>query len=1051
MSDDSNSAPRDSDSIKRDLVALETVLRRTRVGYETPAVFEGVRWLITTIAAVALTALGAGLLIESHGPAVFRWILLGGSSSALLVAIYLLFKFRREEDPTMSVARHLQHWVPELRNDLTSALQFGRELVDESTKTYSRELAAEHLRVTTRKALGMVDGKGSLAHLLPKRDTTPATVAMAGGLIAVLAVLYFAPPERLGALWGGVTSPDEEAPTRPVVGDLEVFIQQPAYTKLPSTMSPFTTGNIKAMVGSEITIKTYPLLEAKRFEMVQETEDGERVLPMERDGVLLKVSFLATKASTYQFRAVVDDDTTISDGMPRRIELLPDQKPSITITSHEGEVEVSPDEVLEIEFNVQDDFGIDSVVRVHGFEGEDPQKIGVEFPELAAVPRELDGKLAFDLAPLNLQPKDSVVFTIQASDNNTLTGPGVGVSAPLVLRVASPEDKHMRVIEAQQEVVEALLAVLGDFLESPVGERQPDAKGYYDQVVGDVSKVEMGERYQGVAKASSQLGETLKLMNEVVGRMEQDPLMLERDFALFRSVYEQLYELQRNGDATLLKYQSQANEGRLTKRQLSYIADYAAEAEDSLEKGILRLQDLLSTQRMDAVQATAKDIKELKDRLKELLERYKESKDPELKKAIMREIKRLRARMREMMQRMQSQLQELPQEHMNMDAVQAQQLESDAQQLSDEMQSIEQLLENDDIDGALEALERMTENLDSLTQDMDQQFASAQPEGLSELDQELSKLMDQVNDLEMAQRNVEEQTSELQKEIMEKHQERMKSMIDKMSKDALELVREQKKALNKLPTDKLPKHEQDSIADAKRRVENLEDMLAQRDLEQSMQLAKQSVEELKTLQFGVQLMERYVQRKSRAANAMKETMKSLDGSISRGEEIQRQIEGMMERAQQQMAGANQQQLQQLAKQQQQVSEQAGKLQQSIGEASGKFPMLQQQLSPGAEAAKQSMEGAQQSLEGRKIQRGLDGQRQALDELNKLKQSMRQSLQKERRGKQKNGRPTDTDKVEIPDKKQGSTKYRDEVMRNMKEGRLENYSDEIERYYKSLME
>jgi hypothetical protein len=101
-----------------------------------------------------------------------------------------------------------------------------------------------------------------------------------------------------------------------------------------------------------------------------------------------------------------------------------------------------------------------------------------------------------------------------------------------------------------------------------------------------------------------------------------------------------------------------------------------------------------------------------------------------------------------------------------------------------------------------------------------------------------------------------------------------------------------------------------------------------------------------------------------------------------------------------------------------------------------------------------MENAEQSLRQEQTQRALDEERQALDQLGQLRQQMRQSLQRQRQQEQREGQGRNQkDRIEIPteDSRDGQERFRREMMDGMREGRLENYESEIERYYRSLVE
>src|SRR5699024_10759318 len=133
------------------------------------------------------------------------------------------------------------------------------------------------------------------------------------------------------------------------------------------------------------------------------------------------------------------------------------------------------------------------------------------------------------------------------------------------------------------------------------------------------------------------------------------------------------------------------------------------------------------------------------------LKKYQKTRDPALKEAILRDVQRLRQRMNELMNRMRAQLQDLPREHMNMDAIKQKQLESETYKMADSLSQIEKMLANDNIEGALKALQNLEDSLKSLSQDMDEQFQEAKPQGLSELDQKVDELMNQLNDVRQAE------------------------------------------------------------------------------------------------------------------------------------------------------------------------------------------------------------------------------------------------------------------------------------------------------------
>ncbi len=1030
--------------------AIELLLRKTRAAYLWPLVIEGFVWLGATFVAVFLSAGILGVLApRPHGPAVFLWALGLGGLATLLVGVVTAVVAYRQRPSLQQVAHLIQSASPDFRSDIVAALQFAAE-IEANTIRYSEALSLEHVQRTLKSLYARVDGTGSLAHLLTTRSSRPAWFAFLGGVALSLAMVEFVPNFTERVL--GNVQVFAKQDQRPLVGDIDIVLTFPAYTRKSAEAESFSTGNVEALAGTEVILRTYPLLDAQRFEIVLTTDDGERMIPVRpiKNLGLLEAKFVATKSGTYQFRATLLDGSIIDDGISRTVNIKPDMPPRVNITSHKSEVEVSPGEVLEIGFVASDDFGLQSIARIYGISGEEPTRVAPVIPALNNQPGDFEGKMVFDLGPLNLQPKDTVIFQLEIIDNNTLTGPGRTLSEELVLKVSSPDDKHQKLVEQQQALVEALVILLADYLETPLGERVVRGTTWSQAVDKETDLPTRKLLLTASSGLSAKTGELLKVMSPLAKELENDPLMLKRDVMIFSSVEAQLGALHLDHADAVARLEPLLKTDRLIVGQIQQLADQQVAFEDLLEKSILRLEDLLAAQKMEMVKATTEEIKALKDRLKEMLEKYRDTQDPELKEAIKREIGRLRQRMSELMQRMQDQLHRLPEEHVNMDAVKNQQLESDAKKMADAMMSIEEMLDKGDIDGALKALENMDTSLDELTKEMDEQFGESQPDSMNELDKKVSELMDQVNDLETLQQEVENQTEQAHQENMKQVQEKLNELVKSGTAPILEDIRDQKKAMQEMGNRDLAEHESDEVAQAMDRLDALEKNLRQGDVEQASEAASQAIEDLRSLQFGLELAGRYTKAGSKAGRDLQKSIGEMPGVLGRGKKIQRDLAALKEKARQEMASPDQKRVEQLGQGQKQVSEQADKLADAIGKAGEEFPVLAEEMRPSADSARKKMGEAGKQIGEGQFQPALDQQHQALDDLRKLKDSMRETLQKQKQGSQ--GKNQKSEKVEIPEHDDSAKEtYRDDVMKNMRDGRLENYDDEIRRYYESLME
>lgn len=1041
---------------------LSVILRKTRDATGTRYIGEALLWGVVAGLALVISALCfAALFPKLIGQGLGFMLVIGGALIVSGVILSLIIARLRRPDE-LELARILQQEQPSLRNDLVAAWVFSQQLIDEAIDDrQSAALAEAHVRQSVSKLTRMTE-HGHLAHLLPKRELSAALTSLAGALLMLLIPALIAPKWMSDALTGSIADVTPTAtptiPERPLVGSLSLTYTFPSYTKRGAETALFTTGHVEALVGTEVSVQTYSLLSSlSQVELVIKTEAGEQARVLEQtEGGRLAGSFVVNQSGSYYFRGMTKEGTLIREPIMRDIVAVPDKAPRVQLSSPKGQLEVSPEDVIELQFSVEDDFGISSVARAWTLAGQvagkDMLRKEINAPELQSAPKAYQGKITLDLSELKLQPKDIVTLTIESSDNNTLTGPGVGTSEALVLTVASPEDKHLKNIEEQQAVVEALLENLGDFLEAPLGDRVPQADDTYRQVIprtlnDDLVPVRLGK----FVPAHKGLGLTLTFMGQVTERLRQDPMMIPRDLAIFEALYNQLNDLFQGGEGLVGRAQEVVERSRLTVAGLQRVADYAAESEEALEKGLLRLDELLMSQKMQSVQATTKEIQALKERLKTLLEQYRDSQDPATKQAIMQEVARLRQRISELMQRMQSQMKRLPQEHVNMEALAQASMESDTKKLVDGFEDIEQRLEQNDIDGALKALEEMTKGLDSLSAQMDDSFE--QPQGLSEFDKEVSALMDEVNDLASAQQKVEKETNELQKQLRQEQQEQLDKELNGATEQLKQKVQQQREALDELDVSQMAAPNRASVERMREQLNDLQKSLDQKDIEQGMRQARKFSQEIEDLRFSMQLSQRYVKRPSTRFDQLRDTLRETRPINERGESILSELEEMMDAARRKDAQSKQDpRIKSLEQQQRQIGDRAKQLKEKMDKSGGKFPALEQQVRPGLERAAEAMQDAQGGLEDRRMQRALDSERKALEELEQMKQNMKQALQNQRQQGDKGDGKENREKVEIPmTPGQNNKTYREAIQKGMKEDRLEDYSSDIESYYKSLTE
>ncbi|MEL6179267.1 MAG: DUF4175 family protein, partial [Myxococcota bacterium] len=411
------------------------------------------------------------------------------------------------------VGRWIEEHVSGFRNDITASLQFGRDLDDirrngqMSVALIERVLQTTHDKVQTQ-ANDILQAAPEARVQLPWAIIGTAVVGFVLG--SLIAPATFS--QGLGALFLGhqpsakVGAVQEQVVQRTaIVADLTLRYNFPAYSGLPARRLLNTTGDIEVLRGTEVTFEATAIRPVRRAELVLKTDaftaEGdstprdERILLERRPGGRLVARFSVMDSGSYTLVATLEDGTEVEDGIQRSLVALPDENPSLTIFQPEAEIDVAPGDAVTFVFEASDDFGLTELSMVTALNGSEDDKQRTLIKTLdgsapAVIPgdsrpvnaqnettRSLKLEHMLDLVPFNLRAKDQLVVWLEAADNDTVSGPKVAASEPILLRVASPEDKHLQIIAEQEEIVESLILNLADFLEAPIDDLITTAQG----------------------------------------------------------------------------------------------------------------------------------------------------------------------------------------------------------------------------------------------------------------------------------------------------------------------------------------------------------------------------------------------------------------------------------------------------------------------------------------------------------------------------------------------------------------------------------------------
>ncbi|GAF82280.1 unnamed protein product, partial [marine sediment metagenome] len=294
----------------------------------------------------------------------------------------------------------------------------------------------------------------------------------------------------------------------PTVVEALVAVDPPPYAvHAVPVLSDLAGGEVSAIVGSTLHVSvrsSKPLgveLDGAAAASLEFT-DGTRI-PLRftaADRQLLEADFELTADARFRVHLVDADDFENRGGRAYRIEALPDQPPNVVLLEPRSVTEITPDGSVLLLVRADDDFGI-TAMSIVGRNLDSDAPFEVPLTDQMAVTPAGDRVLAlaehvWDIAPLGLGPGAVLVYQAQAADNFPggaivpdsaaadepgPTGPQVGRSAQLRLKIISPADFENRLRDEltllQARIRRAMLdqQALNDETQALAAASDPDA------------------------------------------------------------------------------------------------------------------------------------------------------------------------------------------------------------------------------------------------------------------------------------------------------------------------------------------------------------------------------------------------------------------------------------------------------------------------------------------------------------------------------------------------------------------------------------------------
>ncbi|MEK7335043.1 MAG: DUF4175 family protein, partial [Candidatus Binatota bacterium] len=525
------------------------------------------------------------------------------------------------------------------------------------------------------------------------------------------------------AVAGSFSSPSYtiEAIDPPEIGNLKLTLYPPHYTGLPT--QTLLGGNVEGMRGSTIRLEAASTKELVKGKIL--IDEGKEV-PLKINGRTLQGNLVLFQSQRY--RILVEDTLGFRNApISYEIRVRPDGFPVVEILKPAEELEVNGDETLALEFSGRDDFGVQEVnlaIRI----GDRQEKL----PILKEGNKRLIARERFnwELGKLGLREGEEAVYHLEILDNDTVSGPKMGTSRALRLRLKNLKGEHKQVAEIIHDLSNRMVDLLADHLERPL----------------PVAKEPLRPQESGERDLEQRLGEMLKHIEEVMERSEKDRLS---DFA----TWSDLEALKRNLQFTkegLLRQKEQAS----SLEEKSKLDD---EISSELERMSLLAEDISKRLKAQEMASTAQELLKSQERLLDSLDRLK-SGDKNLD-AILKEISQLANLLSSLQQGLSQFASRLPDEFINNEAVRG----LSFNEMFSALEEIRKKLREGDIEGAMQLARELFNQMASMVAALQSAQQSAMSSTMGRMQGEMARSTSELQELLREQQEILVETEGINK------------------------------------------------------------------------------------------------------------------------------------------------------------------------------------------------------------------------------------------------------------------------------------------------
>lgn len=903
--------------------------------------------------------------------------------------------------------RDLARWVGSRHSPIASDLLSSVELANAPVRpgAPSPELV-DALIESTASELDTIEPRSLLPAREVPRARNWALVAIAANLVLVIAL-----PTVLSRGWRALLSAPPapfdgaELSNVPLVGDLSATLQFPAYSKRRNVELPSSSGDLRGLPGTKVTLQARVLVPAAQAELVIASDGaGEPTrIPAKLDGDKLTAELTIQNSAHYRIEVVAPSGDRRIEATPRSIEAEPDAPPMVQLLTPGDPLDVSNLRRVELAYVLEDDYGVISAELVWEG-GKDRGRKAIALGELGQA--RAQGKLMWDIAEVVVPSGGEVRYWIEAKDSDTIGGPNVGKSREYHLRVVSPRERHEDTLDKQQEVAEKLLKNLGARL------------------------LGFGDNAMAREEQSRQLHDAVLELSSISSAYDKDPHASEQLRKALAQMHERLERLVTSEQKLLPKGGAKVPPARFTVLDKGIVAE--------LEDDLLVLADWLDRERMEGLLDINDEIAAHQKRLADLLAQYERTKDARLLEEIEREMRALDRAYAELDKHRKGMAEDVLDQYVNRDAIEPEQGTSC-------MADVRALVQAGKITEAQAKLEACQQQQQKGQSALEGSLAQLRGDKFNEEQKKLDEIMNELADVAKDQDDIAAEANRIFEQYARKADDLAKDHRREASKKVTALVDKLRKRLNAIDESGLTPFATEELDIVRRRLDDVEHMVNDGDLAEALGMARQAKQSLDTIAGELEAAIND-DPKSKWADATQDALDGVERAAPVAKELIDELSSLSPKPEQIMSADDLRALERLRRRQAMNKSRTQKLAERTKQMGADLPGdTAQELGKKLGQATDQMGKADERMKGKDPSGARESTRSAADALAKARDRARAAARQAQEG------TVGDEPIRIPgaDEYRAPERFREDLLEGQKKEPPPGYKEMSEQYYKDI--